>query len=215
MLLRDGFGAVASLAAALVPFLDGLFLFFLAIFAAAVRQHCCTALLRTFAAAEVRSGLPLCHQLFGINLATRFGPSRLVFFLVSPGDGSNRAGPVLGAIGGGTVRRVPRFSQSQRKSGRHEAGTGVGAAKYSFANAFALFDPFGAEPLVVGGSTCEEHLQSKSQSSLQLRQYRGSPSDAADAPKPPPSPPRTPPRRRSRRQGTEATAEAPKPLGRE
>ena len=33
MLLRDGFGAVASLAAALVPFLDGLFLFFLAILA--------------------------------------------------------------------------------------------------------------------------------------------------------------------------------------
>ena len=181
--------------------MDGLFLFFLAIFSCST----VTALLHSTSAhvcgSRVRSGLPLCHQLFGINLATRFGPSRLVFFLVSPGDGSNRAGPVLGAIGGGTVRRVPRFSQSQRKSGRHEAGTGVGAAKYSFANAFALFDPFGAEPLVVGGSTCEEHLQSKSQSSLQLRQYRGSPSDAADAPKPPPRPPRTPPRRRSHRRG--------------
>ena len=79
-----------------------------------------------------------------------------IFFVgVSPGDGSNRAGPVLGAIGGGTVRRVPRFSQSQRKSGRHEARTEVGAAKYCFANVSALFDPFGDQPLVVGGSTCE------------------------------------------------------------
>jgi hypothetical protein len=48
MPLRDGFGAVASLAAALVPFLDGLFLFFLAIFACSAvtaLQHCT---LRTF-----------------------------------------------------------------------------------------------------------------------------------------------------------------------
>ena len=176
--------------------MDGLFLFFLAIYGAAVRQHCCTALLRTFAAAEVRSGLPFAISFLASTRDFNRAIQPIFFLGTRPGDGSKRAGPVLGAIGGGTVRRVPRFSQSQRKSGRHEAGTGVGAAKYSFANAFALFDPFGAEPLVVGGSTCEEHLQSKSQSSLQLRQYRGSPSDAADAPKPPPRPPRTPPTRR-------------------
>ena len=195
--------------------MDGLFLFFLAILACSSATALLHSTLRAFAAAECAQACQFASASSWRQASNPLCSIPPRFFLVSPGDGSNRAGPVLGAIGGGTVRRVPRFSQSQRKSGRHEAGTGVGAAKYSFANAFALFDPFGAEPLVVGGSTCEEHLQSKSQSSLQLRQYRGSPSDAADAPKPPPSPPRTPPRRRSRRQGTEATAEAPKPLGRE
>ena len=48
MLLRDGFGAVASLAAALVPFLDGLFLFFLAIFACSTVRALLHSTLRAF-----------------------------------------------------------------------------------------------------------------------------------------------------------------------
>ena len=158
MLLRDGFGAVASLAAALVPFLDGLFLFFLAMFgcsSATALPHSTSAHVCGSRGAPRPATLP---SAFWHQPWTRFDSSRLVFFLVSPGDGSNRAGPVLGAIGEGRFSSVYRGS-AQRNFERHEARHRNRPSKHWFANASGLFRPCRFQPLVISRSTCEEVLQ--------------------------------------------------------
>jgi hypothetical protein len=77
MLLRDGFGTVASLAAALVPFLDGLFLFFFAIFGCSSVTALLQVTLRAFDGTRVRSArraaISFWHQLdFSIGQFSRF-----------------------------------------------------------------------------------------------------------------------------------------------
>ena len=158
MLLRDGFGAVVSLAAALVPFLDGLLLFFLAIFGCSSATALLHSTLRAFAAAECAQACQFASASSWRQASNPLCSIPPRFFLVSPGDGSNRAGPVLGAIGEGRFSSVYRGS-AQRNFERHEARHRNRPSKHWFANASGLFRPCRFQPLVISRSTCEEVLQ--------------------------------------------------------
>ena len=161
MLLRDGFGAVASLAAALVPFLDGLFLFFLAIFACSTVRALLHSTSAHVCGSRVALSLPLCHQLFGINSSISTGHVQPIFFWDESGRRLGTCRPRSWSNWREQLERafLSRFGGSaQRNFGDHEARHRNRPSKHWLANVSALFGPFSIQPQLVGWSTCKEDL---------------------------------------------------------
>ena len=168
MLLRDGFGAVASLAAALVPFLDGLFLFFFAIFGCSS----VTALPHSTSAHVCGSrGAQACQ--FAIIMpssvnALNFNPD---FF--RRGESGRRLRPCR-PRSWSDWRKAGSALQRRKTSaiwaGLHEARSSNTPSKHCLANVFAYFAPVAVQP-----APHHRSFPSGDRQSLQSEQFAASP----------------------------------------